>query len=154
MLDSSEQLCFTVRYFRRMIEPSKRHDVEMGSERSFGVVFAVVFAIFALWPLTKGVAPRLWALVVALVFLALAFVWPAVLRPLNLVWFRLGLLLSAVVTPTIMALLYVIAVIPMGLALRLMKKDLLGLKREPDRASYWMDRDTPGPERGTMKRQF
>ncbi len=137
-----------------MIKRSKRHNVEMGSERSFGVVFAIVFAIFSLWPLTKGVAPRLWALAVALVFLALAFAWPAVLRPLNVVWFRLGLLLSAVVTPVVMALLYVIAVIPMGLALRLTGKDLLSLKREPDRASYWIDRDIPGPERGTMKRQF
>ena len=137
-----------------MTEPlNKRHDVEMGSDRGFGFVFAAVFAVIALWPLVRGEYPRLWATIVALAFLAVALARPRLLHPLNIVWFRFGLLLSAVVTPVVMALLYVTTIVPMGIFLRLRGKDLLGLEREPQRASYWIKRE-PGPEPGTMKRQF
>jgi hypothetical protein len=138
-----------------MIEPPrKREEIEMGSERNFGLVFAIVFAIIALWPLAKSDAPRLWAIVVALVFLALGYLRPAVLQPLNIAWFRVGLLLSAVVTPAVMALLYVTAFLPTSLVLRFMRRDPLALNREPDRASYWVARDGSEPGQGTMKQQF
>src|SRR2546430_11412021 len=114
----------------------------MGSDRNFGLVFAMVFATIALWPLTKGEVPRLWAILAALVFLALGCLRPAVLRPLNIAWFRVGLLLGALVTPVVMALLYVTAFLPTSLVLRLMGRDPLALKRAPDRVSYWVLRDT------------
>jgi hypothetical protein len=137
-----------------MTEPlNQHHDVAMGSERSFGFVFAAVFAVVALWPLVHGNAPRLWVGAIALAFLVVAFVRPKLLRPLNVVWFRFGLLLGAIMTPVVMALLYITTVIPTGLILRLRGKDLLGLKRDPKRASYWITRE-PGPAPGSMKRQF
>jgi hypothetical protein len=129
-------------------------DVEMGSERGFGIVFAVVFAIIALWPLIHWEAPRLWAAAIAAIFLAIAFVRPALLRPLNVLWFKFGLLLSKIVTPVIMALVYATTVVPTGFLLRLKGKNLLGLKRDPDTKSYWVTRESPGPSPGTMKRQF
>src|SRR5438128_2708044 len=79
---------------------------------------------------------------------------PAVMRPLNVIWFRLGLLLGAIVTPIVMGLLYVTTFVPTSLILRLAGRDLLGLEREPDRASYWVARDPPGGGQSTMKRQF
>jgi hypothetical protein len=134
-----------------MIEPAGKHqDIEMGSERSFGRVFAIVFTVIGLWPLIRGGTPHLWALPIAAAFLALAYLRPAVLRPLNVVWFRLGLLLGAVVTPIVMGLLYVTTFVPTSLILRLAGRDALGLAPEPDRASYWVIRDPPGG----MKRQF
>ncbi len=126
----------------------------MGSERSFGLVFAIVFAIIAFWPLAKSGAPRWWAVASAAAFLALGYVWPAVLRPLNIAWFRLSVLLAAVVTPVVMALLYITMFLPTSLVLRLSGRDLLGLRREPDRMSYWVPRDVHGPEHESMKRQF
>jgi hypothetical protein len=138
-----------------MIEPNKDSDhVEMGSERGFGTVFAVVFAIIALWPLIRGEAPRLWATAIGVAFLAVALVRPAWLRPLNIAWFKFGLLLSAIVTPVVLALIYVTTIIPTGLILRLRRKNLLGLERDADAASYWIERERPGPAQGTMKRQF
>jgi hypothetical protein len=140
--------------FKPMIEPSRnRRAIEMGSDRNFGLVFAIVFAIIAFWPLTKGEVPRLWAILVALVFLALGCLRPAVLRPLNIAWFRAGLLLGALVTPIVMALLYVTAFLPTSLVLRFTERDPLALKREPNRTSYWVPRATE-PTQGTMKRQF
>ncbi len=138
-----------------MIEPPGKHqDIEMGSERSFGRVFAIAFAVIGFWPLIRGGAPHLWALLAAAAFLTLAYLRPAVLRPLNVIWFRLGLLLGAIVTPIVMGLLYVTTFVPTSLILRLAGRDLLGLEREPDRASYWVTRDPPGGGQSTMKRQF
>jgi low temperature requirement protein LtrA len=138
-----------------MTEPVTKHDdVEMGSERGFGLVFAAVFAIIALWPtIFYGAAPRWWATLIAIMFVVVALFRSAWLRPLNFVWFRFGLLLGRIVTPVVMAALYVTTIVPIGLFLRLRGKDLLRLKREPERKSYWIERE-PGPAAGTMKRQF
>jgi hypothetical protein len=128
--------------------------VAPGSDRSFGLVMALALgAVTALnawhsgklWPWTGGVAALL---------LAAALLRPAVLHPLNLVWLRFGLLLHKVVNPVVMALLFYGTVLPTGLIMRLMGKDLLRLKRQPDADSYWIVRRPPGPSPETMRDQF
>ena len=125
--------------------------IKMGSERSFGLVFAAFFLIVALWPLWHGSPVRLWALGIAIVFLALAMIYPAALRPLNMAWFKFGLWISRFTTPIVMVVVFVIAVVPTGLLMRLFGKD--PMRRKIDRASesYWINRDEqPGP----MKEQY
>jgi Saxitoxin biosynthesis operon protein SxtJ len=129
-------------------------DAVAGSERSFGLVFAAVFALIALLPLLKGGGVRWWSLALAAVFLALALLIPAVLKPLNVLWFKFGLLVGRVMTPLVMGILYILSVIPTGLFLRATGRDLLRLKREPAMKSYWIERESPGPAKGSMKRQF
>ncbi len=128
--------------------------VVQGSERSFGLVFAVVFALIALFPLWWGGPVRIWALVVAGAFAAAALLMPVVLRPLSLLWFRIGLLLHRVVNPLLMAVLYFGVFTPMGLVLRARGKDLLRLRRDRASASYWIAREPPGPKPGSMSKQF
>jgi hypothetical protein len=129
-------------------------DAVVGSERSFGLVFAAVFALIALLPLLKGGGVRWWSLALAAVFLALALLIPAVLKPLNVLWFKFGLLVGRVMTPLVMGILYLLSVIPTGLFLRATGRDLLRLKREPAMKSYWIERESPDPAKGSMKRQF
>lgn len=122
--------------------------VKIGSERSFGLVFAGVFAVVGLFPLLHEGAPRRWALGIGTVFLILAFLRPALLAPLNRLWFRFGLALGAVMTPVIMGLLFVVAVIPTALALKLFRKDPMQRRLAPGAATYWERRDKqPGPMR-------
>ena len=128
--------------------------VVRGSDRSFGLVFAIVFALIALFPLWWGGPVRIWALVVAGAFTAAALLMPVVLRPLSLLWFRIGLLLHRVVNPLLMAVLYFGVFTPMGLVLRARGKDLLRLKRDRASASYWIAREPPGPKPGSMSKQF
>jgi predicted membrane metal-binding protein len=136
-------------------EPSIRlRRPAMGSSRGFGIVFAVVFGVVALWPLLAGAPPRLWASVVAGMFLALALIAPRLLSPLNRLWFRFGLALHRVVNPIIMAIIYLTTVVPVGLILRACGKDILRLKRDPNAQSYWIARDPPGPPPGSMTKQF
>lgn len=122
--------------------------VKIGSERSFGLVFAAVFAIVGLLPLLHERPWRGWALGIGAVFLLLAWLRPALLAPLNRLWFRLGLALGAVMTPVIMGLLFVVAVIPTALALKLFRKDPMQRRLLPGAATYWERREAqPGPMR-------
>lgn len=128
--------------------------VQMGSERSFGLVFAVVFSVVALWPLKSGGELRLWALVTAAAFLVVSLAAPKLLKPLNLVWFKFGLLLHKIMSPLIMGLLFFVTVTPIGVLMRATGKDPMRLKRDPAATSYWITRDPPGPAPASMKNQF
>lgn len=127
---------------------------QMGSERSFGLVFAAVFLIIGAWPLKAGHDPRLWALGAAVAFLVIALAFPRALKPLNIVWFKFGMLLHHVMTPLIMGLLFFLTVTPVGLLMRATGKDPMRLKRDPKATSYWIDRAPPGPAPESMKTQF
>ncbi|WBU53904.1 SxtJ family membrane protein [Paracoccus sp. SCSIO 75233] len=126
-------------------------DVKMGSERNFGFVFCSIMTIIALWPVMSGNGPRIWLLLMAALLLAVTLVAPHLLRPLNRLWFRFGLLLGAIVAPIVMALVYFLAFLPIGVLLRIMGKDLLSTRLDPDQTSYWIERKEPP---GSMERQF
>ncbi len=97
---------------------------------------------------------RLWALIAAGVFLVPALVFPKVLHPLNKLWMRFGALLQKIVSPIVLGALFFLTVTPMGLLMRLIGKDLLRLKKDPDASSYWIERTPPGPPPDTMRNQF
>lgn len=128
--------------------------VKPGGERSFGVLFAAVFAVFGLWPLTTGGNLRWWALAVSAVFLVLALVWPASLRRANILWLRFGAILGNIVAPVVMALVFFLVVTPLAVVARLLGKDFLLLQRDPDAGSYWISRGGEDAQTGSMKDQF
>ncbi|MBI1986030.1 MAG: hypothetical protein HYW28_06790 [Rhodospirillales bacterium] len=128
--------------------------VKAGSERAFGVVFAVVFTVVGLWPLIDGGAVRIWALVVGALVAAAAVFAPVVLRPLNRLWFLLGMTLHKVVNPLVMGFLFYLTVTPMALFMRLAGKDPLRLKFDRQAKSYWIERQPAGPAPESMRHQF
>lgn len=132
----------------------REEDVKSSSDRSFGIVFTVVFAIIGLWPLTGGNGVRLWSLGIAGLILAAALIHPVLLAPVNRLWMKFGLLLHRITNPIIMGLVFFVAVTPTALILRIMGKDPLQRKIDRDAASYWIDRKPPGPEPDTMTNQF
>ena len=128
--------------------------VEVGSSRSFGFVFAAVFLIIALFPLWGGGTVRLWSLLIAVAFASIALLVPKILQPLNLLWFKFGMLLGRVVNPLVMLIIYIITIVPIGLIMRAMRKDLLRMKLEASEDSYWIERAPPGPLPESLKDQF
>src|SRR5262247_3858266 len=135
---------------------TRKETVQGSSDRSFGFVMAAFFALVALFPLLHGPLSsiRWWALALAAAFLALALLWPAPLRPLNRAWLKLGLLLSKIVSPIVMMVLFYATVTPIGVLMRWAGKDPLRLRRDAAATSYWIPREPPGPAPNSMKQQF
>ena len=134
-----------------MTEISRYVSTEQSSEKSFGVVFSIVFLIVALYPLINSEGLRIWALVASIIFFLLAFIAPKVLVFPNKLWFKFGLLIGSIVAPIVMAFVYFVTVLPTGLIMRLLGKDLLKQKLDKNAKSYWIKRSEP---MGTMKNQF
>lgn len=133
---------------------SREEAIKHGSDRSFGLVMAAAFAVLALingwhdggwWPWIGGAAA---------LFLVVALLTPALLNPLNRIWLKFGLLLHKIVNPLIMAVMFYGTVLPTGLIMRMLGKDLLRLKFDPKADSYWIVRTPPGPAPESMKDQF
>ena len=125
--------------------------MKRSSEKSFGILFFIVFAIIGLYPLLSFNFVRIWALVIALIFLFLGLAKPSVLKPLNTGWIKLGEILGKIIAPIVMLLVFFIVITPIGLMLRLFGKDILGLKFSEQVKTYWITRDK---NIGPMKRQF
>ena len=125
-------------------------DVKISSNRSFGIVFFVVFLIIALFPLINDGNIRLWSLIVSLAFLALGLLNSKFLSPLNKIWFKFGLFLGKIISPMVMGLIFFFVVTPIGILMRILKKDLLNLKFNK-KTTYWIEKNDL---KSKMKNQF
>jgi hypothetical protein len=124
------------------------------SDRSFGRVFTVFFLLAGLLPTLRHEPVRVWALAFSGLFLLITLVRPTLLSGANKLWIKASLLLSRVMNPLVIALMYYVVFAPVGLILRALGKDMLRLKPDRKAISYWVPRNPPGPSRGSMANQF
>ncbi len=125
-------------------------DIKIGSNRSFGIVFFIVFLIIAIYPLLDQGQIRFWSLLLSFLFLILGLVNSFLLSPLNKIWFKFGILLGKIVSPLVMAIIFFLVVTPIGLLMRILNKDLLNLKFNK-KNTYWIEKNEP---KSKMKNQF
>ena len=125
-------------------------DVKISSNRSFGIVFFVVFLLIALYPLTNEGETRIWSVIISLIFLILGLLNSKILAPLNKLWFKFGMFLGKAVSPLIMGIIFFLVVTPIGLFMRFLGKDLLNLKYNKNK-TYWIEKKGP---KSKMKNQF
>ena len=125
-------------------------DIKVSSNRSFGIVFFVVFLLIGLFPLINNSEIRLWSIVISLIFLVLGLLNSKILSPLNKLWFKFGIFLGKIISPLIMGIIFFLVVTPIGLIMRLLGKDVLNLKYQ-DKKSYWIEKTGP---KSKMKNQF
>ena len=123
---------------------------KISSNRSFGILFSIVFAAIAFWPLLNLGEIRIWSVIVSSIFLLLGLINSKLLYPLNLIWVKFGELIGKIVAPLVMALIFFLILTPIGIFLRLIGKDLLNIKLNNNK-TYWIKRDK---KPGSMKRQF
>ena len=126
------------------------NDIKIGSNRSFGIVFFIVFLLIAIYPLLSGESVRLWSLAIATIFFILGIINSSLLSPLNKIWFKFGLLLGRLISPLVMSLIFFLVVTPIALLMKLLKKDLLNLKFNKGK-TYWIVKSGP---KSKMKNQF
>lgn len=128
--------------------------LKASSDRSFGFVFTIFFALLGAWPLLHQHPARFWAFYASAAFLLVSLIAPAILHPLNLLWARLGQALAKVTNPIVTGLMFYLLFTPAAVLFRLFGKDLLRLRFDHAASSYWIVRDPPGPPPETMKNQF
>tara|TARA_B100000123_G_scaffold221155_1_gene169644 strand:- start:573 stop:953 length:381 start_codon:yes stop_codon:yes gene_type:complete len=121
------------------------------SNKSFGLLFFVFFLILALWPLKNGNSLNLFFITISGIFLILGLINSKLLSPLNKLWIKFGEILGMIIAPIVMALVYFVILTPVSLAVRILGKDLLGLKFLKEKESYWIKRKK---NLGSMKKQF
>jgi len=120
------------------------------SNRTFGILFFLVFLVIGIWPILNNEGLRWWSIIISLIFLFLGVINSKILTPFNKIWIKIGELLGRVIAPIVMAIIYFFIVTPMAILLKLLRKDLLKIKFSPA-TTYWIKRDK---KFGTMKRQF
>ncbi|HEX7027609.1 MAG TPA: SxtJ family membrane protein [Gammaproteobacteria bacterium] len=137
-----------------MVEKTSHFEVERGSERGFGLVFAGFFLMVAAFLFFRNGEIVYWSLLLSLAFGLAAWVYPRLLKPLNLLWFKLGMLLGAIVAPLVMIIIFFLVVTPIGMIMRVLGKDPLRLKRNTQQGTYWSDRNSDDNQCSSMKNQF
>jgi hypothetical protein len=128
----------------------KKNDIKLSSNRSFGLVFFIVFLIIALYPLTNQEDTRIWSLLVSFIFLTLGLLNSRLLLPLNKLWFKFGIFLGNLISPIVMGIIFFLVVTPTALIMRLLGKDVLNLKKN-NKNSYWIDKNNSN---NNFKKQF
>ena len=125
-------------------------DIKISSNRSFGIVFFIVFLVIALYPLSYSGEIRVWSAIISMIFLVLGLFNSKILTPLNKLWFKFGIFLGKIISPIIMGIIFFLVVTPIGLLMRLLGKDLINLKYNNTK-SYWIEKKGP---KSKMKNQF
>ena len=123
---------------------------KIGSNRSFGIVFFIVFLIISLWPLLNSNEIRIWSLIVSIIFLTLGLINSKALTPLNKLWFKFGIFLGNIISPIVMGIIYFAVVTPIALLLKVINKDVLSLKKTKN-GSYWKIKEKCN---SSMRNQF
>ena len=121
------------------------------SNRSFGILFFLGLLGFGLWPLTKGMKPNIYLIIISVIFLILGLLNSRLLSPLNNLWIKFGEMLGKIIAPIVMAVVYFLILTPISLLVRLFGKDLIGMKFSNNVKSYWIKRKK---DLGSMNKQF
>ena len=125
-------------------------DIKISSNRSFGIVFFIVFILIAFYPLINQGEIRIWSVLISLFFFFLCIINSKILTPLNKVWFKFGIFLGKIISPIVMGLIFFLVVTPIAFLMRMLNKDLLNLKSSKNN-SYWIEKIEP---KSKMKNQF
>ena len=125
-------------------------NIKISSNRSFGIVFFIVFILVAFYPLINQGEIRFWSVFISLLFLILGIINSKILTPLNKVWFKFGIFLGKIISPIVMGLIFFLVVTPIAFLMRLLKRDILNLKFSKNN-SYWIEKTEP---KSKMKNQF
>ena len=128
----------------------KNQKIKIGSNKSFGIVFSIVFLVIAFWPMLNGNEINYWLLAISIVFLILGLINSKILTPLNKIWFKFGILLGNVVGPIVMGIIFFLIVTPTSIIMKLLGKDLLNLKKNNNN-SYWIEKNN---QKSKMKNQY
>ena len=126
-------------------------EIKIGSNKSFGIVFFIFFLIISLWPIKNGGNLNIWLFSISIIFLILGVINSKLLKPLNFIWFKFGLLLGSIISPIVMSIIFFLVVTPTSILIKLFNKDILNLKKNKKKKTYWIEKTV---SKSQMNKQF
>ena len=127
----------------------KLNKISKKNNITFGILFFILFLIISIYPLKSDGFIRIWSVVLSSVFLIITIIKPNLFTFLNKLWIQFGILLGKIISPIVMGLVFFFVVTPIGILMKILKKDIMGLKRR--KSSYWINRED---KLQSMKKQF
>jgi hypothetical protein len=128
----------------------KNEDIKLPSNKSFGIVFFIVFLIVSFYPVLNNEDIRIWSLIISSIFLLLGILNSKLLTPFNKIWIKFGFLLGKIVSPIVMGIIFFGVVTPIAILMKILGKDLLNLKFNNNQ-TYWIKKNY---QKSLMKNQF
>ena len=125
-------------------------NIKISSNKSFGIVFFIVFLIVSIYPIFNSGDLRIWSLIISITFLILGLLNSSILSPLNKLWFKFGILLGSIISPIVMGIVFFGVVTPTSIMMKIFRKNLLGLKKN-NKKTYWVEKPLI---KSKMKNQF
>jgi|TARA_B110000444_G_C18295215_1_gene346961 hypothetical protein len=125
-------------------------NIKISSNKSFGIVFFIVFLIVSIYPIFNSGDLRIWSLIISITFLILGLLNSSILSPLNKLWFKFGILLGSIISPIVMGIVFFGVVTPTSIIMKIFRKNLLGLKKN-NKKTYWIEKPLI---KSKMKNQF
>ena len=129
----------------------KNTEIKISSNKSFGIVFFIVFLIIGLYPIFNQAEIRIWSIIVSIIFLILGLLNSNLLTSLNKIWIKFGILLGNFISPIILGIIFFAVVLPTGILMKILKNNFLGIKFDKNLKSYWIKKDK---QLSSMKNQF
>ena len=127
------------------------HSIESSNERSFGIVFAIFFAILSIYPVINKKDINLYLLILSIIILIIGIFKPSLLYYPNKIWFKFGIFLGKIVSPLVMGIIFFFTVTPTGIIMKLLRKDLLKKKLDVKVRTYWVKKNK---YTGSLRNQF
>ncbi len=127
-----------------MFETVQRDKIIMGSSKSFGYVFTVVFLILSIYPYFVRGHVNFYFLFISIIIFLLSLIYPNIFKYPNIAWFWFGILLSKILNPLILLFLYFFVVTPIGLFMKLLYfyKGNNYYRINKKQNTYWIERKT------------
>jgi hypothetical protein len=137
-----------------MDDATSYDEIEIGSDRGFGLVFAGVFLVIGLLPLFGGGGVRWWSVIVASGFVIVGVAIPSALQRLNRIWFSFGIVLGDLVSQIVMVAVFFLLLVPVGFFLRSSRRSNRSYIADPDPTveTYWVNRESSSM--GSLRNQY
>ena len=95
-----------------------------------------------------------WAFALSVLVLLLTLGKPDWLAPANRAWMKLAEILHRIVSPIALGIMFFGVLTPMALVMRLFGHDAMKRRFDTPAATYWIERDPPGPDPSGLPNQF
>jgi len=137
-----------------MLQEIKNIDSSKKALRKFGVTMGIVLNLIALYLYIINYGSFTIFAITGFSFVLTGVLLPQLLKYLNIAWMSIAIVMGHFISGIILVIIFYIVLTPIGILIRLTKKDLLNLDFKKSEKSYWRIRDVDEKTKEIFEKQF